>query len=453
VYLCAPFELLSYVTLHLEAGAVLQATARLEDYPIEANSGSKESNRAGLITAQGAENVSIVGHGTICGNGLAFIDRDAIKIGQDYDTHFVRQGASYLGPEFGTDDSSRAHGERPGNLLRFFECKRVRIQGVTICDSPTWTIHFRQCRNVDVDGAWIHSHGSGRLVPNDDGIDIWDCQGVRIHDCQIETGDDCVAIFGGEHILVTGCTLSAKSSGIRVGYTGSPIRNAVFSNLVIHDANRGIGVFVRGENSVENLLFSNIIIRTRHYTGHWWGAGEPIHVSAIALEHGIKLGRIRNVCFQNIRIEAESGIVLYGSEASPLQELELDNVRLNIRRGPLQDAYGGNIDLRATADRATSLFQRDIPGLYSRFTEHLTIRNLNLQWEEGLPAFFGKAIECEQFQDLEIDGFRGSTAHSDRAEAAISLRDGVGANLRNCRVDASSAILLAHERVTDLRQW
>jgi hypothetical protein len=357
-----------------------------------------------------------------------------------------------LSPEFGTAESSRAHGERPGNLLRFFDCERVRIEGVTVCDSPTWTVHFRHCRNVDVAGVWIHSHGSGRIVPNDDGIDLWDCTGVRIRDCQIETGDDCVAVFGGENIVVTGCTLCAKSSGIRVGYTGAPIRNAVFSDLVIHDANRGIGVFVRGESSVENLIFSNIVIRTRHYTGHWWGAGEPIHVSAMALEPGARLGSIRNVRFQNIRAEAESGIVIYGCEASPIRDLELENVRLTVRRGPLQEGYGGNIDLRATAEGATSLFQRDIPGLYSRYTERLRIRDLELEWEDGLPAFFGKAIECEQFKDLEIDGFRVRPAHADPEEAAISLADGEGATLHNCCADAANHALLSCHRVSGLHQ-
>jgi polygalacturonase len=79
-----------------------------------------------------------------------------------------------------------------------------------------------------VDGVRIHSLGSGRRVPNDDGIDLWDCRNVRIRGCEIETGDDCIALFTAEEAVVTGCTLSSRSAGIRVGYCGGPIRNCLF---------------------------------------------------------------------------------------------------------------------------------------------------------------------------------------------------------------------------------
>ena len=41
---------------------------------------------------------------------------------------------------------------------------------------------------------------------------------------------------------------------------------------------RGLGVFVRGAGGVENVVFSDILIRTRLLTGHWWGKAEPLLV-------------------------------------------------------------------------------------------------------------------------------------------------------------------------------
>ncbi len=56
---------------------------------------------------------------------------------------------------------------------------------------------------------------------------------------------------------------------------------------MISDANRGLGVFVRGTGDVENLIFSDIMLRTRLLTGHWWGKAEPIHVSAVLWAPGV----------------------------------------------------------------------------------------------------------------------------------------------------------------------
>lgn len=136
-----------------------------------------------------------------------------------------------------------AHGERPGNLVRFFDCRDVLVHGVTIANSPTWTSHYRKCENVTIEAVRIHSDASGERVPNDDGIDLVLCDDVRILGCDIDTGDDCIALFGSQRVVVTNCTMTTRSVAIRVGYDHSrDIRDCVFSNLVIHDANRGLVV-------------------------------------------------------------------------------------------------------------------------------------------------------------------------------------------------------------------
>lgn len=76
----------SNVNLHLDPGAVIKGSEKLKDYPLETDGSigghanalvelnteektvSGESNRAGLITAYKAQNVSITGYGIIDGN-------------------------------------------------------------------------------------------------------------------------------------------------------------------------------------------------------------------------------------------------------------------------------------------------------------------------------------------------------------------------------------------------
>ncbi len=102
------------------------------------------------------------------------------------DKRFTRQGDAYMDPKFGTEHGPIAHGERPGNLIRFFGCEDVHLESVTIQNSPTWTVQFNGCENIDVRGVDINSLASGRRIPNDDGIDIFNCKSVHISDCDIK---------------------------------------------------------------------------------------------------------------------------------------------------------------------------------------------------------------------------------------------------------------------------
>ena len=183
---------------------------------------------------------------------------------------------------------------------------------------------------------------------------------------------------------MTNCTLQSRSAALRVGYTGGDIKNCTFSNIIIRESNRGLLVNVRDEASVENVLFSNIIIQTRLHTGHWWGHAEPIQVSALANAADIKkLGHIKNVRFSNIIAESESGIVVWGSKNSVIEDLLFDNVKVKMKNGPLSESYGGNFDLRTSGDLATAQFKHDIPAIYCRDVAGLKISGFETEWEEG----------------------------------------------------------------------
>jgi hypothetical protein len=450
-YLTGPVELRSRTTLFLEAGATILGSPRLEDYPVEARDASGESERAGLVTARDAERVAIVGRGTIDGNALAFHDPKTAHDSGDFDRNLTRQGQGFMPKGVLFEHGPIAHGERPGNLLRFFGCRDVLLHGVTIQNSPTWTSHYRRCENVTIEAVRINSDASDRRIPNDDGIDLVECDDVRILGCDIDTGDDCIALFGSQRVSVTNCTLSTRSVAVRAGYDHTrDIRDCVFSNLVIHDANRGLGVFVRGSGSVENLVFSDIVMRTRLLTGHWWGKAEPIHLSAILWAPGVTTpGRIRNVTFARIRAEGEHGVLLWGSPDSVIEDVSFDDFRVRIERGPQSDTYGGNVDLRLTRDPQHAVFKRDLPALLALHTRRLSVRGLTVEWGKDVPAYFTHAIECEDFEDLEVERFRGRQAQ--KAGSAICLRRGRDAVVRDSRAAEGTDTFLQAIDVTGRR--
>jgi polygalacturonase len=445
-YLSGSIDLLNNVSLQLEAGAVIVASTNLADYAPEIQPETGAPSRAGVLTARNASNIAIIGRGTIEGNGMLFVDPVKIKLREelDYDKKYTRQGEDFMNPKFGTADGPLEPLDRPNHLLRFFNCTNILLSGVTLQNSPLWTVHFVQCGRVNVTGVSINSFGGGRRVPNDDGIDLSDTRYVHISDCDIQNGDDSIVVLGGEKITVANCTLSSRSSAVRVGFAGGDIRDCVFANLVIFDSNRGLAVNVRGSNSIENVLFSDIVIQTRLVTGHWWGKGEPIQVSALPWNPKInQIGHIKNVRFRNITAEGPSGIIVYGCEQSIIRDLLFQDVKVRINNSPLQESYGGNFDLRGCLDVPSAIFAHDIPAFYGRYVNGLKIDGLEVEWADGLPSFFSHGIQIEDFNNIEIDGFSGGPAHKDGGKAAIALSKGGDVSIRNSKAARGTGVFLS----------
>ena len=131
-FLTKPFQILSNVTLHLDAGALVLGSPNLEDYAVEGEDASGESERTGVVTARDAERVAIVGRGIIDGNALAFHDEETSHAPPDFDRRFVRQGESFMPDGTFFEHGPLAHAERPGNLIRVFGC-RNRTAAMSTC--------------------------------------------------------------------------------------------------------------------------------------------------------------------------------------------------------------------------------------------------------------------------------------------------------------------------------
>jgi hypothetical protein len=412
-YNLRPIELKSGVTLYLDAGAVLIASPNLSDYTPENQLHEGESVRVGLITVRHCHNVVIAGRGAIEGNGGRFVDSTRVKKLNDADPKYTRQGADFMNEKYGTDDGPWVPvKDRPGNLLRVLDSEDFELTGVTVRNSPAWTCEMYHSNNINIHHARIHSLDSNLRVPNDDGIDVNGCNRVHISDMDIQTGDDCIALFAGSNITIANSTLRSRSAGIRVGYYRAALRDVVVNNIVIDDSNRGINVNVRGGNTIENLLFSNILIRTRLLTGQWWGKAEPINVSAmVSPRDGGAPGLIRGLRFHDIRIDSEAGILVYAERPGMIQDLHFDAVQAHIRKGPLQESYGGNFDLRGDTRPELAIFRHDIPALFARGVSALTVDDLEVQWDDGLPAFYTYAVQVQDSAGVDVQRLKGLAAH------------------------------------------
>lgn len=206
VFVSGALFLKSDMTLAIAAGGVLKGSTSPADYePFVRNrfEGWEMSTYASLLNAgvldhAGAPNVrhlSICGEGTISGGG-GVLAKAMIA----------------------------AHGMRSrGRLICLLNCAEVEIQGLTLEDSPCWTLHYVYCTDVTCHDLTINSH-----VTNGDGLDPDSSSRSYIFNCSFSTGDDCIAIKSGknpegnviarptEHVRIFDCRFT-RGHGISIG--------------------------------------------------------------------------------------------------------------------------------------------------------------------------------------------------------------------------------------------
>jgi polygalacturonase len=424
IFITGTIILKSNINLFLTPGSELRSSENLDDFRIG-------TGRYGMIFCQDASDVSITGEGVINGMGSSFYETDQNHVYPEFDKKFTRQKEGYMPEGMFFTDGPLKRKISPWMTIVFFHCNRISVRDITVKDTPIWAIRFGYCEDVVVDGITILNN---LMIPNSDGIHITVSRNVRISDCDILCGDDAIIVTGfakiedtpgfnskeqdkythgnksifAENIQVTNCHLQSRSAAIRVGYGQHPIRRCIFDNILITGSNRGIGIFAHDSSSIEELIFSNIIIETRLHNGQWWGHGEPIHLSVISRFEGEPVGKIKDVQFNNIYATGEQGILIYGNSESHMENIKFSNVRLRLKNGQETMGYGGNFDLRPSAFPDKRIFEHDIPGIYAQYIDGLSIHGFTLSWGSDLPGFFTEGIECLEVKDLSIEDFNGT---------------------------------------------
>ena len=303
-------ELRSGVELHLEKGAVLKGSDQQADYnaddafPENFHSVGEEWSGGHLILGYKVENVAITGEGVIDGNGGAFFG----------DTQEEGWFPAYkYGIKLHPLDREWF---RPGPMVAFFLSRGIRLEGVTLRNTPCWTAHFRCCEELVAQGVTIDAD---REIANSDGFSIDCTRDVRISNCVIKTGDDGFAIrascrcpgHAAEHpcekIRIENCDVWSCCFGVRFGVGTGTIRDVSIDNCRFHESYAGFG-----------------------FTPAWINDGKCVYIENIRVRNGVSLeserpvfiempngdARVADVLFENCRFEALLPSVIGGTEKS-----------------------------------------------------------------------------------------------------------------------------------------
>ena len=401
-YLVGTLNLGSNVDFHFEEGARLVASLDLDDFQ------RHSQELAGVFYTENAGNVSITGPGEIFGQGMRYMYADSLKALYPPDYRYTRQGEDCRRmPDGSLGDGPLEPRDRFHQMIVFSECRNITLTGFRCVDSPFWCFLIAHCDTVKVQGLTIDNN---RLIPNSDGMDFISTSNITVSDCDIACGDDALVFTGYtwhfgdpgikdirrpmKNIDVSRCRLSSRSSAIRLGlWDRNPISDVRFSHIDIDDSNCGIGISVRDSCGIENVSFSDMTIRTRLFSGDWWGNGEPIKITAIRDDHfdgnaarTYVPGTIRNLSFENIRAVGENSVLLYADREACIEDVRFVNCDFRLRQSPLDGIGGGNFDLRPNSVEGRGFFRHDTPVVYAEHIDRLRFEGVTTSLDGEVTA-------------------------------------------------------------------
>jgi polygalacturonase len=370
VWQTGAIHLLSEVDLHIAEGATLRFSTDRADYlPVVRTRWQSVEvyNYSSLIRAENQTNIAITGRGVLDGAGDNEHWWYLIGSGQ-YGWHdgLPNQRADWAALEQLNNDQvpveqrvfGAGHYLRP-SFIQPFRCHNVLIEGVTVLNSPMWTIHPLECDNVTIQDVQVHNLG-----PNGDGCDPESCTNVLIRGCTFETHDDCIAIKSGRDadgrrlglpsrgIVVEDCTFVSGGAAVAVGSEMSggiedvwvhrlrmpadPAADEAFLQWVLCVKSTS----TRG-GYVRNVVVSEVDCRAWTYrpleiTFSYQGGGDQ------AL-----FPDVRNIVFDRVRVaRAERAYRIVGAETRPIRQVAITNSRFDVVAAEAVVEYADKVTVR-----------------------------------------------------------------------------------------------------------
>jgi len=338
-FLSAPIVLKSNITLDIAKGATLLGSSDHADYPAKAE--LRAPGTQSLISATNASQIAIVGGGIIDGNGESWWA----------EARATRNSGVVGAVQF-----------RP-RLIVFDHCQHIRMEGVTVQNSPSWQIVPYYVDDMIIRNVRILAP---QHSPNTDAIDPFSSSNMIIDHVYADVGDDNIAIKSGiinspgpdapsKNITITDCEF-LHGHGLSIGSEiAGGAQNIHAERIHFKGTDQGIRIKANRDRGadVSNISFKDITmedVKTSILISEYYPKAMPEgDVQAEPVQrltpffHGIIIENVKSVN------SAWAGVIV-GLPESPVKDIVLKNVDIQAQKG-LQIAYATVIasDLKVTA--------------------------------------------------------------------------------------------------------
>lgn len=364
-------ELKDNVEIHLSAGAKIVFSNKFSDFPAISTryEGQKVKMRHADIYGKNVKNVAITGSGTIDGNGSNW---------------WKMYNKAKEGPLKNADKIPFKY-SRP-YLVTFDNSSKVRITGITLKNSPAWTIHPLESHNVLIQGVTINNPIDS---PNTDGIDPESSQNVKIINNTINDGDDCIAIKSGteatkeksptKNIIISNNLMKHGHGGVTFGSEMSGgISDVTINNNIFDQTDRGIRMKTRRGRGgyIKNISVSNITMHKvltplaiNAMYGHS-GSQKDSYLSDEKQAIDKTTPSIKNISISNITATGVTSVAgfVYGIPESPVNGIRLSNMNIYMKKNAIAEEPEMIDNSKKYADS----------GFWFKNTKNAQLRNINI---------------------------------------------------------------------------
>ncbi len=368
------------VSLFLESGATLLGSPYLRDYPLTIpaiRSYTDNYTNKSLIYAEYAENISILGQGTINGQGELFTG--------DYKT-------------------------RP-YLIRMIGCSNVTVKNISLLHSPMWVQHYLECDHVLIDGITVRS----LKEQNNDGIDIDSCHFVRIANCDIDSGDDAIVLKSTTNricrdVVVTNCILKSQASALKCGTeSNGGFENITIDNCVVRDTRRsGIALEMVDGGIMDRVTVSNIIVENSGSAifVRLANRARPINAERGRSYNDLKrpgMGTMRNIMISNVQATGidSIGSSITGQPGHPIENIMLENIRIQYNGGGTREHAARDVGEYPESYPEYDRLGGPLPayGFYCRHVNNLKLENIEVTFAQDDER---PALVCDDVKQLKV---------------------------------------------------
>jgi polygalacturonase len=321
-FLSAPIVLRSGITFDIAQGATLLGSPDHDDYPKKTE--FRGPGYQSLVSADHAENIAIVGGGTIDGNGESW-----------WTLARAQKNAGVLGSE----------NSRP-RLVVFDHCKHIRLEGVTVQNSPMWQIVPYYSDDVTIRNVRVLAP---QHSPNTDGIDPFSSSNVVIDHVYADVGDDDIAIKSGmidspgpdspsKNITITDCDFE-HGHGLSIGSEiAGGAQNIHAERIHFKGTDNGIRIKANRDRGadVSGISFKDITmdqVKTSILISEYYPKALP--EGEVASEPVQRLTPFfHNITIENLKsVDSGWAGVIIGLPESPVKDVVLKNVDIHAAKG------------------------------------------------------------------------------------------------------------------------
>jgi polygalacturonase len=371
-FLTGSLNLKSNVTIELLKGAIILGSTNLTDYEEhipQLQSYNDVFLKHSLFYAEGIENISIVGEGIIDGQGASFVRT--------------------------TKEKPQRYMNRP-YVIRFVECKNVRLEGIQMQNSAMWMQQYLACEYLTIRGIKVYNHANY----NNDMMDIDGCKNVIISDCFGDTDDDGITLKSTsdritENVTITNCIISSHCNAIKLGTESiGGFRNITISNIVVkpsesktkiygeHAGISGITLGMVDGGILDGVMINNIRID---------GPQVPIYLRlgnrARTIKEGMdkpNVGSFQNVSISNVIATntGQFGCSITGIPNHPIKNVSLSNISFVFKGSITEKIKMGVPELEDHYPESNKFGILPSYGFYIRHVEGLSLDNLQFTLEQ-----------------------------------------------------------------------